>query len=62
MFPAVLAGAVGAATQVAMERWLRADPPVPMAPLIRQALAELSDPRLTMPLPEKSDQPPPASP
>lgn len=62
MFPAVLAGAVGAATQVAMERWLRADPPVPMAPLIRQALGELSDPRLTRLLPEKTDQPPPAAP
>ena len=32
MFPAVLAGAVAAAIQVAHERWLHADPPVPLVP------------------------------
>ncbi|MHB1596648.1 MAG: acyl-CoA-like ligand-binding transcription factor [Streptosporangiaceae bacterium] len=41
MFPAVLAGAVTAATHVAMDRWLRTDPPTALGPLIRQALAEL---------------------
>ena len=41
MFPAVLAGAVTAAIQVAMERWLTADPPTALAPLIRQALGQL---------------------
>jgi AcrR family transcriptional regulator len=44
MFPAVLAGAVGAAIQVAHERWLHADPPVPLVPLIRAALAALRFP------------------
>ena len=44
MFPAVLAGAVTAAIQVAHERWLRADPPVALVPLITEALAALSFP------------------
>src|SRR5262249_59549568 len=44
MFPSVLAGAVTAAIQVAQERWLRADPPVALVPLIRQALGALSVP------------------
>ena len=44
MFPSVLAGAVTAAIQVAQERWLRADPPVAVVPLIRQALEALSVP------------------
>jgi AcrR family transcriptional regulator len=44
MFPAVLAGAVTAAIQVAHERWLRADPPVPLVPLIGEALAALRFP------------------
>jgi AcrR family transcriptional regulator len=43
MFPRVIAGAVTAATQVAMERWLFADPPTALAPLIRRALRALSD-------------------
>lgn len=45
LFPAVMAGAVSAATQVAMERWLAADPPVALAPLITGALRALGDPR-----------------
>lgn len=45
MFPAVMAGAVSAAIQVAHERWLRSDPPVALVPLIRQALAQLTAPR-----------------
>jgi AcrR family transcriptional regulator len=44
MFASVLAGAVTAAIQVAQERWLRADPPVALVPLIRQALSALSVP------------------
>jgi AcrR family transcriptional regulator len=44
MFPAVLAGAVAAAIQVAHERWLHADPPVPLTPLIKDALAALRFP------------------
>ena len=42
MFPLIVAGAVMAATQVAMERWLLADPPVALAPLIRLALSQLT--------------------
>ncbi len=44
MFPAVLAGAVAAAIGVAHERWLHSDPPVPLVPLIREALATLRFP------------------
>ena len=33
MFPQVLAGAVTAASQVAIRRWYAADPPVPLRPL-----------------------------
>jgi AcrR family transcriptional regulator len=44
MFPAIMAGAVSAAIQVAHERWLRADPPVALAPLIERALGELRFP------------------
>lgn len=47
-FPAVMAGAVTTATQVAMERWLLADPPTALAPLIRQALGALTG--LAMPM------------
>ncbi len=42
MLPQILAGAVTAATQVAMERWLHADPPAALAPLIRRALSDLT--------------------
>jgi AcrR family transcriptional regulator len=41
MFPAVMAGAVTAAMQVALERWLRSDPPVALVPLLTGALGEL---------------------
>jgi AcrR family transcriptional regulator len=44
MFPAVMAGAVSAAIQVAHERWLRSDPPVALVTLIRQALGQLRSP------------------
>ncbi len=43
MYPKIMAGAVTAAIQVAMERWLFADPPVAMAPLMRLALRHLSE-------------------
>jgi AcrR family transcriptional regulator len=42
MFPSVLAGAVTAATNAAFSRWIRADPPVSLAVLLRRALACLS--------------------
>ncbi|MUL40920.1 TetR family transcriptional regulator [Streptomonospora sp. PA3] len=38
MYPQLVAGAVGAAVQAAMRRWLHADPPEPVAPLLREAL------------------------
>jgi AcrR family transcriptional regulator len=43
MFPRIMAGAVSAAMQAAMEHWLRSDPPVPLVPLMRQALRELAE-------------------
>jgi AcrR family transcriptional regulator len=42
MYPQVLAGAVIAAAQVAVRRWSAADPPVPLGPLLRQALEQLA--------------------
>jgi AcrR family transcriptional regulator len=49
MFPAVMAGAVTAAVHVAHERWLAADPPVALGPLIRRALSQLRYPCGTTP-------------
>ncbi|MBO0833457.1 MAG: TetR family transcriptional regulator, partial [Actinobacteria bacterium] len=43
MFPRILAAAVTAAIQSAMERWLHADPPTALAPLIGRALQQLAD-------------------
>lgn len=43
MFPRILAAAVLAACQAAMERWIRADPPVPLAPVIQAALRQLEE-------------------
>jgi AcrR family transcriptional regulator len=42
MYPQVLAGAVTAATQVAIRRWHHADPPEPLLPLIELALRKLA--------------------
>jgi AcrR family transcriptional regulator len=44
MFPRVMAGAVTAAMQVALERWLLADPPTALIPLIKLALSHLHCP------------------
>src|SRR5436309_9644624 len=38
LYPRLVAAAVGAAILAANEQWLRADPPVPLAPLLREAL------------------------
>ena len=62
MHPAVLAGAVTAAIQVAHERWLHADPPVPLVPLIRQALGTLSFPAALLADSELGCDPPPPTP
>jgi AcrR family transcriptional regulator len=42
MYPRLVAAAVGAAWQVATDRWANADPPVPLAPLMREALELLA--------------------
>jgi AcrR family transcriptional regulator len=42
MYPQILAGAVTAATQVALRRWYAADPPVALRPLLELALQELA--------------------
>jgi MftR C-terminal domain len=41
MYPQILAGAVTAASQVAIRRWYGSDPPVPLRPLIELALRQL---------------------
>jgi AcrR family transcriptional regulator len=43
MFPRVLAAAVTAAVQAAMERWLHADPPAALSPMIRRGLDQLAE-------------------
>jgi AcrR family transcriptional regulator len=57
MFPRIMAGAVSAAMQVAMERWLHSDPPVSLAPLLRESLRELADGmrEVLPPLPDTAD-------
>jgi AcrR family transcriptional regulator len=44
MFAQVIAGAVIAASQVAIRRWADAEPPVPLMPLLRRALDQLATP------------------
>ncbi|HET7013570.1 MAG TPA: TetR family transcriptional regulator [Streptosporangiaceae bacterium] len=44
MFPRVMAGAVTAATHVALEHWLSADPPTALVPLLKEALGQLRCP------------------
>jgi AcrR family transcriptional regulator len=49
MFPRVMAGAVAAATHVALDRWLSADPPTALVPLLKEALGQFRCP-LTQPV------------
>jgi AcrR family transcriptional regulator len=42
-FPRILAAAVTAAVQAAMERWLHADPPTALSPMIKRGLDQLAD-------------------
>lgn len=42
MYPRLVASAVGSAISVATEQWLRADPPVPLKPLMHEALRQLA--------------------
>ncbi|WP_181781142.1 TetR/AcrR family transcriptional regulator [Pseudonocardia pini] len=51
LYPKLVAAAVGAAVGAATEHWLRADPPVPMGPLLVEALD-----RLSSGLPEPSEE------
>lgn len=48
LFPVLAAAAIGAAISAAMEQWLRADPPVPIEGLLREALGQL---RAGLPVP-----------
>ncbi|TDD21695.1 TetR family transcriptional regulator [Nonomuraea diastatica] len=42
LYPHLVAGAATAAVQAAVGHWLRADPPIPLAPLLRDALRALA--------------------
>jgi AcrR family transcriptional regulator len=42
MYPLLVAAAIGAAIRAANEQWLRAEPPVPLAPLLRDALTQIA--------------------
>lgn len=42
LYPKLVAAAVGAAVGATLTHWLRADPPVPLAPLITEALDHLA--------------------
>jgi AcrR family transcriptional regulator len=42
MYPRLVAAAIGAANQTATELWLDADPPVPLARLLRDALRQIA--------------------
>ncbi len=44
VFPRVMAGAVTAATHVALDQWLSADPPTALVPLIKEALGQFRCP------------------
>lgn len=44
MFPRVMAGAVAAATHVALDQWLSADPPTALVPLLKEALGQFRCP------------------
>ena len=42
LYPWLVAAAISAAIRVANEQWLRADPPVPLRPLLRDALSQIA--------------------
>ena len=42
MYPRLVAAAISAAILVANEQWLHAEPPVPLAPLLRDALTQIA--------------------
>jgi AcrR family transcriptional regulator len=49
LYPLLVSAAVGAAVRVATEQWLRADPPMPLSALLREALDRLA---AGLPVPE----------
>jgi AcrR family transcriptional regulator len=53
--PKLVAAAVGGATTVAMEHWLRADPPVPFGPLLDEVFAQLA---AGLPVPARTEEGP----
>jgi AcrR family transcriptional regulator len=57
MFPRMLAAAVTAAVQAALESWLYTDPPTALAPLIKRALRQFADGMRAVlpPVPEAAD-------
>ncbi|MFI7049225.1 acyl-CoA-like ligand-binding transcription factor [Streptosporangium sandarakinum] len=52
LYPRLVSGAVGAAVSLVMERWLRADPPVPFGPMLRDALGQLA---AGLPVPDREE-------
>jgi AcrR family transcriptional regulator len=42
IYPRLVAASVGAAIEVATDLWLRTDPPVPLGPLVRDALEQVA--------------------
>jgi AcrR family transcriptional regulator len=42
LYPRLVAGVVGAAVTAASDQWMRADPPVPMSDLLREAFSRLA--------------------
>jgi hypothetical protein len=48
LYPTLVAAAIGAAIMAALEQWLRADPPVAVDGLVREALGQL---RAGLPVP-----------
>ena len=42
LYPWLVAAAISAAIRVANEQWLRAEPPVPLRPLLRDALSQIA--------------------
>jgi AcrR family transcriptional regulator len=52
LYPRLVAGAVAVATHVATEQWLRAESPVPLVPLLREALGQVA---AGLPVPSSSN-------
>ncbi|MFJ5804127.1 acyl-CoA-like ligand-binding transcription factor [Streptomyces decoyicus] len=53
LYPRLVAGAVTSAVHVSLDQWLRSDPPVPLLPLMTEALRQLA---AGLPDPSRSDR------